>query len=96
VLGVLALACSVVTMLLNAASLKHFKSHACHRHSDHHFTVNLRKPIPLQMASATVLRNKLFLFEKNCFKDLFIMYMSALLLSSDTPEEGIRSRYRWL
>jgi hypothetical protein len=32
------------------------------------------------------------------FKDLFIYftYMSALLLSSDTPEEGIRSCFRWL
>ena len=24
------------------------------------------------------------------------MYMSTLLLSSDTPEEGVRSHYRWL
>jgi hypothetical protein len=32
------------------------------------------------------------------FKDLFIyfMYMSTPLLSSDTPEEGIRSHHRWL
>ena len=30
-------------------------------------------------------------------KDLFIylMYMSTLLLSSDTPEEGIGSHHRW-
>jgi hypothetical protein len=27
------------------------------------------------------------------FKDLFIMYMSTLQLSSDTSEEGIRSHY---
>jgi hypothetical protein len=27
---------------------------------------------------------------------LFIVCMSTLLLSSDTPEEGIRSCYRWL
>jgi hypothetical protein len=32
------------------------------------------------------------------FKDLFIyfMYMSTPLLSSDTPEEGVRSHYQWL
>jgi hypothetical protein len=32
------------------------------------------------------------------FKDLFIyfMYVSTLLLSSGTPEEGIGSYYRWL
>jgi hypothetical protein len=24
------------------------------------------------------------------------MYMCTLLLSSDTPEEGIKSHYRWL
>jgi hypothetical protein len=32
------------------------------------------------------------------FKDLFIyfIYMSILSLSSDTPEEGVRSHYRWL
>jgi hypothetical protein len=24
------------------------------------------------------------------------MYVGTLLLSSDTPEEGVRSRYRWL
>jgi hypothetical protein len=30
-------------------------------------------------------------------KDLFIfIYMSTLSLSSDTPEEHIRSHYRWL
>jgi hypothetical protein len=27
---------------------------------------------------------------------LFILNVSTLLLSSDTPEEGIRSHYRWL
>jgi hypothetical protein len=26
----------------------------------------------------------------------YFMYMSTPLLSSDTPEEGIRSHYRWL
>jgi hypothetical protein len=30
------------------------------------------------------------------FKDLFIMYIGTLELSSNTPEEGIRSHYRWL
>ena len=31
------------------------------------------------------------------FYDLFnyFMYVSTLFLSSDTPEEGIRSHYRW-
>jgi hypothetical protein len=29
------------------------------------------------------------------FKDLFILFMSTLKLSSGTPEEGIRSHYRW-
>jgi hypothetical protein len=29
-------------------------------------------------------------------KIYLFMYMSALSLSSDTPEEGIRSHYRWL
>ena len=38
----------------------------------------------------------LFHFFSNVFKDLFIMYMSTLLLSSDTSVEGIRSCYRWL
>jgi hypothetical protein len=27
---------------------------------------------------------------------IYFMYMSTLYLSSDTPEEGIRSHYRWL
>jgi hypothetical protein len=27
---------------------------------------------------------------------IYFMYMSMPLLSSDTPEEGIRSHYRWL
>jgi hypothetical protein len=27
---------------------------------------------------------------------IYFMYMSTLSLSSDTPEEGIRSHYRWL
>ena len=27
---------------------------------------------------------------------IYLMYMSTLSLSSDTPEEGIRSLYRWL
>ena len=35
-------------------------------------------------------------FFSNVFKDLFIMYLSTLLLSSDTSVEGIRSCYRWL
>jgi hypothetical protein len=37
-------------------------------------------------------------FEFSFFKDLFIyfMYISTLQLSSDTPEEGIGSHYRWL
>jgi hypothetical protein len=30
------------------------------------------------------------------FKRNYFMYMSILSLSSDTPEEGIRSHYRWL
>jgi hypothetical protein len=32
------------------------------------------------------------------FKDLFVyfMYLSTLQLSSDAPEEGVRSYYRWL
>jgi hypothetical protein len=27
---------------------------------------------------------------------IYLMYVSTLSLSSDTPEEGIRSHYRWL
>jgi hypothetical protein len=27
---------------------------------------------------------------------IYLMYMSTLQLFSDTPEEGIRSHYRWL
>lgn len=27
---------------------------------------------------------------------IYFMYMSTLWLSSDTPEEGVRSHYRWL
>jgi hypothetical protein len=30
-----------------------------------------------------------------CFKDL-LLYVSTLSLSSDTPEEGVRSHYGWL
>jgi hypothetical protein len=38
-----------------------------------------------------------FLLFFSCFLDLFIfIYMSTLLLSSDTLEEGIRPHYRWL
>jgi hypothetical protein len=29
-------------------------------------------------------------------KDLFFIRISSLQLSSDTPEEGVRSHYRWL
>jgi hypothetical protein len=44
----------------------------------------------------------LFILSSKCprvhFKDLFIyfMYASTMALSSDTPEEGIRSHYKWL
>jgi hypothetical protein len=42
---------------------------------------------------------KLISFRKSIFftKDLFInfIYVSILPLSSDTPENGIRSHYRW-
>jgi len=27
---------------------------------------------------------------------IYLMYVGALLLSSDTPEEAIRSHYKWL
>ena len=30
------------------------------------------------------------------FLKIYLFYMSTLLLSSDIPEEGIRSNYRWL
>jgi len=30
------------------------------------------------------------------FLKIYLLYISTLLLSSDTPEEGIRSHYRWL
>jgi len=30
------------------------------------------------------------------FFKIYLLYMSTLSLSSDTPEEGIRSPYRWL
>jgi hypothetical protein len=30
------------------------------------------------------------------FFNIYFMYMSTSLLSSDTPEEGVRSHYRWL
>jgi hypothetical protein len=30
------------------------------------------------------------------YESIYFMYVSALLLSSDTPEEVIRSHYRWL
>jgi hypothetical protein len=29
-------------------------------------------------------------------KDIYFMYMSTLSLSSDTPEENIKSHYKWL
>jgi hypothetical protein len=35
-----------------------------------------------------------FLFKNYLF--MYFMYMSTLLLSSDTPEEGIGSLYGWL
>jgi hypothetical protein len=45
----------------------------------------------------------LFLKKFFCFGFVFLnfllkiyFYVSTLLLSSDTPEEGIRSHYRWL
>jgi hypothetical protein len=31
-----------------------------------------------------------------CMYVCMLMYVSTLLLSSDTPEEGIGSHYRWL
>ena len=31
-----------------------------------------------------------------CPKDLFIIIYNTLQLSSDIPEEGVRSHYRWL
>jgi hypothetical protein len=34
-------------------------------------------------------------FKKSCLF-IYFMYMSTLQLSSDTPEEGIGSHYRWL
>jgi hypothetical protein len=39
----------------------------------------------------TWLANWLFFFLK-----IYFMYMSTFSLSSDAPEEGIRSHYRWL
>jgi hypothetical protein len=33
---------------------------------------------------------------KNPLKKIYLFYMSTLSLPSDTPEEGIRSHYRWL
>jgi len=30
------------------------------------------------------------------FLKIYLLYITTLLLSSDTPEEGIRSHYRWL
>ena len=38
-------------------------------------------------------RVKLFFFLKDIF---YLFYVSTLSLSSDTPEEGIGSHYRWL
>jgi hypothetical protein len=35
-----------------------------------------------------------FFFFKKRF--VYLLYVSTLLLSSDTPEEGVRSRFRWL
>jgi hypothetical protein len=29
-------------------------------------------------------------------KRIYFMYVSTLSMSSDTPEEGVRSHYRWL
>ena len=37
------------------------------------------------------LKNKLFFLKKIC-----LLCVSALWLSSDTPEEGVRFRYGWL
>jgi hypothetical protein len=38
----------------------------------------------------------LVFFKNIIFIHLFIFYVSTLQLSSDTPEEDIRSHYRWL
>jgi hypothetical protein len=31
-----------------------------------------------------------------CLLKIYLLYVSILKLSSDTPEEGIQSHYRWL
>jgi hypothetical protein len=54
----------------------------------------------LCLLRCTSLKKSLLILCIECFKkkDVFIyfMYVSTLSLSSDTPEEGIRSHYRWL
>jgi hypothetical protein len=39
-----------------------------------------------------VIKNQVTFF----FRFIYLLYVSTLLLSSDTPEEGVRSRYGWL
>ena len=38
----------------------------------------------------------LAMFFQNCFRIIYFMHMNVLSLCSVTPEEGIRSHYRWL
>jgi hypothetical protein len=52
----------------------------------------------IPQALFTMLLNFIYLFfcVCVCLRFIYFMYMSTLSLSSDTPEEGIRSHYRWL
>ena len=47
-------------------------------------------PKPLRVYSSLTLLHSFVL------KELFFMYVSTLSLSSDTPEEGTGSHYRWV
>jgi hypothetical protein len=50
-----------------------------------------------QISSAVQLSQRCFLFKKEIYLFIiYLLYMSPLSLSSDTPGEGIRSHYRWL
>ena len=78
---------------------------ALHCHSQHLQSNGLRLPVVcaylLETSSVSIFQLcvLIYLLETSSFliKGLFIFIcVCTLLLSSDTPEEGIRSHYRWL
>ena len=73
------------------------------RGDEHHYQCQvehegLAQPLTVDLGEAAPPASVSSLFFFVFLKDVFIyfMYVSTLSLSSDTPEESIRSHYRWL